>query len=1432
MDKDTSDMKENPREKANFFSIIFFWWMRELFMIGIKRDLKESDIYQPLKADESERLTDHLEKYWNYELDKLKKLEYTVGKDGEKVPLKRNARPRLYKAICKAFWLPYFIIGIYLFIQCSIIRVVPPILQGWIINYFSRNTTGTNKIQLNDALIYVGGLVICSIISVIIMHQTVVLSLQFGMKIRVACSSLLYRKLLRLNRASMNQTGTGQIINLLSNDVTRFDQLMMFLNYLWIMPLQIVIVGSIMWQRIGISTLVGIGLLLIIALVVQGTFSLLSRKIRTMIAPLTDQRVQRMSELIAGIQVVKMYAWEKPFSTIVSVTRQLEIKIIKFSSYVRAAYLAITVFTERLILYFTLIAFVLLGHDLTADVAYETMTYFNMLQLTAAVFFPQALILVGESMVSMNRLEELLLMDEVNVGRSEKNLLQSKSQKSDDANGAENQTDKYISKNGNIGFSESHGSDFPVCVKLQCVSANWINGQLPPTLCNINLTIKPGQLCAMVGAVGSGKSSMLHLLLRELDPGAGSVILIQDPSKNIIRGNLANYYTDNPNLRISYASQEPWLFGGTVKDNILFGQPYDKARYTQVANVCALTKDFRQFPQGDMTIVGDRGVSLSGGQRARINLARAVYRQADLYLLDDPLSAVDTRVAKHLYWKCINEYLQGKTRILVTHQLQFLKRADYIVVLDRGFIKMQGSYNELVQSNNDFVGMMNSLNYEAQKKEEESRKVSEMTTRRISLMRRASEISARRISLMRRASGLSIASSTIHSDIDEDYIENTPEGEMMAHGQMSSKVYKKYFHHGANYFVLFILLLFFVISQVATTGNDYWLSYWTNLENVRRMNDTNKDIHKDKKFAYMYNNSFLGSIFTLNSNGLLGTIDAIYVYTFCIIACTITTLFRSFLYMKICMNSSINLHNIMFSNLLEARMTFFNTNPSGRILNRFSKDMGTMDEILPKAMLEVLQLGCVVCGMFTMEAIINPWMLIPIILLVILFFFMTKFYLRTAQNVKRLEGIMKSPIFSHVNATLNGLPTIRSSGAIIEKMMRKQFDVLQDRHSGTWYLILTCSESFGIFTDLIMCLFLACLCFSLILLNETGNVEDSKAGLAISQSLILLDCLQYGIRQTTETMSLMISVERILQYTNLPREISITSDNPPPATWPSQGQLILKNVTMKYHDDDPPVLKNLNVTIEPGWKIGVVGRTGAGKSSLISALFRLFNEGLEGEIKIDSRDTSTVDLNTLRCKISIIPQEPVLFSESLRYNLDPFNQYDDLKLWEVLRQVELNDVALDKDIFYGGHNFSVGQRQLICLARAILRNNRLLVLDEATANIDSHTDALIQETIRSTFKECTVITIAHRLNTIIDSNRIIVMENGSIVEFGCPYELLRDKPKGYFSQMVEKTGNQMALSLLKQAKKACQKNNDQHELSSTQNTENESDVTITEESAL
>ncbi|XP_011877743.1 PREDICTED: multidrug resistance-associated protein 4-like [Vollenhovia emeryi] len=1414
MDKDTTDLKPNPRETANIFSVLFYWWLRKLFIKSSTSNLEESDIYRPIKADESEKLTDHLEKYWSRELDKLKNLDYTMSKNGQVVLLKKDVRPRLYKAIYKAFWLPYSINGIYLFIEFCVILAVIPIFQSWVISYFVTNSTTSYKTTINDAVIYISSLTILLFISVLINHHALAFSQQIGIRIRISCSSLIYKKLLRLNKASMNEIDIGQIMNLLGNDVNCFDMVMRFLNFIWIMPIQVVIITSLMWQKIGISTLVGVGLQLTIALMVQGIFSWINYKIKVKIMLLTDRRVQLISELVAGIQIMKMYVWEKPFSKIVSSIRKLEIKKIKLSSYVRGMYLAVSFVSQRLVIYITLITFVLMGNNLTASLAFEVFVYFSILRVTTSTYFPLALMNLGQSIVSLNRIEKLLLMDEVNTGHPEKTL-QCKSQKLNKVTNIKNETDRYISKDKNVAPSEPQElSDLPVCVKLHRVYANWISSKLPPTLCNINMTIMPGQLCAVVGAVGSGKSSVLYLLLNELDLSAGAVILTQDSSRNSFRDKMSNgYFKSNPNLRISYASQDPWIFNGTVRDNILFGQPYDKVRYTQVTKVCALTKDFQQFPQRDMAMVGDRGISLSGGQRARVNLARAVYRQADLYLFDDPLSAVDSRVSRHLYRKCITEYLRGKTRILVTHQLQFLKRTDHIVVLDQGSVKMQGSYNTLVQSNLDFVKMLDNLSHEAQKKEEQ----------------KSSESSAKKISITRRASGLSTTSSIISDIDDSDYVEtNQEEAETRTRGRISGRTYKEYLHNGGNYFTLFMLLLAFLLGQIFSSGTDYWVKVWVTLEDARRIGNTS-DI---KQSANIYNDSFLGSIFTLGPDGLLSTVDAIYVYTFCITVCIVIVMFRNFHFMRMCTKSSCTMHNTMFSNLLQARMSFFHHNPSGRILNRFSKDVGIVDEMLPFTTLEAIQMVFTLCAVIILEAILIQWILIPIAVLAVLLYFAAKFFMRFAQNVRRLESITKSPVLTHVNATLNGLPTIRSSGAGIETMMQKQFHKLQDRQSSTSYLYLITVSAFGFFTDSVVCLFLVIICISLILINENEAISESIAGLALSQVLAMSGLLQYGIRQISETMSLMTCVERILEYTNLPQEVQITSNSPPPSSWPSQGQLIVKNVSLKYHQDDPPVLKNLNVSIEPGWKVGVVGRTGAGKSSLISALFRLFNEYLEGEIKIDGRDTSTVSLSELRSKISIIPQQPVLFSESLRYNLDPFGQYDDMKLWDVLRQVELNDIALDHDVFSGGRNFSCGQRQLICLARVILRNNRLLVLDEATSNIDMHTDALIQDAIRNEFKECTVITVAHRLNTIIDSDRIIVMENGSIVEFGCPYELLREKPSGYFSQMLQKTGNQMAENLLGLARKACEERNDHHEWSK-QTTENESkNVTITESSAL
>ncbi|XP_046426050.1 ATP-binding cassette subfamily C member 4-like isoform X4 [Neodiprion fabricii] len=1169
--------RKNIEESSNFLSALFFGWTRQIFWKGAKHDLQTTDLYDPLKSDESEQLGNRLEREWIKELARSE-AKRTLNKDGEK---KRARQPSLGRALTRVIWLPYMILGLFIFFRFAFLHVAGPILQGWIIEYFDEVGCGISRTK---GLIYAGLLVLVIFLDILIMHHTDLRTQQIGMRVRVACCSLIYRKVLRLDQNAAHNTAAGKVANLISNDVARFDSIFIFLHHFWIMPIQLAISGYVMWLSIGVATFIAIGATMAQTLLLQGYFSHVGGKLRAKIARKTDERVQLMTELISGIQVVKMYSWEKPFNKIVSKVRDLELKVISYASYLKGFNFSIILLSGKITLYFALTSFVLIGNTITAETAFVSVGLINALRISCAVYFPLALILAGEAAVSLDRLTEFLLLDEVKCVE--------KAQLACTENGP-----------GDVDRLEilEHG----VGIRMDTVAANWIFGNLPPTLSEVSLEVKNRCSCALVGPVGSGKSSLLHLILGELTVGAGKL--------SFFTGKESEAEITSRDIRVSYASQDPWLFSASIRDNILFGLPYEKKRYQEVTEACALLKDFDQLSQGDLSLVGERGASLSGGQRARVNLARAVYRDADLYLLDDPLSAVDSRVGRHLFEKCINGFLKSKTRIIVTHQFQYLEQVDTVIFVNRGTVECQGTFQELSASN--FRNLIFE-NCETSDDAESTEKVD--------------------------ADATEFETKDVVPGNDEQQLKHTEsmqeleniDDEEMATGSISSEVYRGYFFAGGNLCSLAIVVLAFVAGQVAASGCDYWMTYWTNQETLKSTLQSNKSVVGDMD----YNNSVSQWV---DERGLLRQNVGIWVYTACIAGCTITVVLSNILFVRISMNASRNIHNAMFSNILEATMRFFNTNPS-------------------------------------------------------------------------------------------------------------------------------------------------------------ENTSGGFAGLAISQSMILIGIIQEGLRYITIVISQMTSVERLLQYTNLPKEGPFAFDNSPPSDWPSMGSLDFKDVSMTYSIDKPPALKGLNLNIRPGWKVGVVGRTGAGKSSLISALFRLVGDGLDGEIFLDGISTKTIGLNDLRSRISIIPQEPILFSASLRYNLDPFEQYSDAELWNSIREVELGGVisSLDFSVAGGGANFSVGQRQLICLARAILRNNRLLVLDEATANVDPNTDALIQRTIRRRFVDCTVLTVAHRLNTIMDSDRVLVMDGGRIVEFDHPHLLLKDRD-GYFSQMVQQTGKTMAEELAK-----------------------------------
>ncbi|XP_043488596.1 ATP-binding cassette sub-family C member 4-like [Polistes fuscatus] len=1317
MDSSKKYDNPSPRTKANIFSILIFWWLKPLFLRGKDHDLEVKDLYNARPTDISELLGDKLEKNWMEELKAAK----AAGR-----------KPKLFTALRKTFFSSFAFYGGWTLFISLVSRVLQPYTLGLLIWHFDPRATST----VTEAYLYATAVVVLITLTALIHHHTQLGSMEIGMRMRVACSSLVYRKILRLSQGTTSTTTSGQIINLLSNDVSRFEQLFIYLHYIWIMPLQGALIAFLIWESVGIASLAGVFLITIQTIPVQGYMSKWTASLRLKIAVRTDERVRLMTEIIRGIQIIKMYTWEKPFEKLVSLSRSYEIDVLTLTSYLRGFTLATFVFTERTTLYFTIMAYVLLGNNISADKVFSMAQYFNILQATMAIFYPIAVSSAAEALVSIKRLQNFLLLEE------------------------------------NVPLIHALPKDEKNNIILKDITASWTDATIVNTLHGINTYMGFNKLYALVGPVGAGKSSFLQLILGELKISHGQIY---------VKGS------------ISYASQESWLFSGTVRNNILFGQPYDPKKYQKVVKACALLKDFEQFPHGDKTLVGDRGAALSGGQRARINLARAVYRDADIYLLDDPLSAVDVHVGKHLFDECINGYLKNKTRILATHQIQYLKDCDHIIILNNGYVEIEGTFADIQTKKIDFLKLL--VNDESKEK---------------ALVKENSIESAS-----------DVLSNTNTVENEED-VEPQETEELMAKGSISKAVYWKYFRAGASIFVMIAFFLSMILGLIGSSGSDYWVAYWTNQEEMRLKQEQNRaffvdnsnksvltdgDVNStdstirndtiDNNITHIVFNDFITmqNITAENTTNLdetftesygLDVTTALWVYGGLVTLSIVMTSTRNLLFYKACMTASKNLHNMMFSCLLKAPMLFFNTNPFGRILNRFSKDIGAVDEVLPRTMIESIQIFTVMTGILAQVIIINWWSIVPMLIMGFLCWKIRNIYLATAQNLKRLEGTTKSPVFSHVNSSLVGLSTIRSTNA--QEMLSKEFDLHQDLHTGAYSLSITTATTFGLALDAVSVLFVAFVTYSFIILNN-GNTFAGNVGLAISQVLILCGMLQHGMRQTAEAIAQMTSVERVLQFTQLDEEGPFASDpnNKPSQEWPTKGEIKFDRVYLQYSNSDPPVLKNLNFIIQPAMKVGIVGRTGAGKSSLISALFRLSE--FNGAIYIDGMKINKIGLHDLRNKISIIPQDPVLFSATLRDNLDPFNKHDDVALWTTLEEVELKSafISLDHQISESGSNLSAGQRQLLCLARAIIENNKILILDEATANVDPATDTLIQSTIRRKLKNCTVLTIAHRLNTIMDSDRILLLDHGEILEFDHPYTLLKNE-QSYFYKMAEETG--------------------------------------------
>ncbi|KAB0373020.1 hypothetical protein FD755_015773 [Muntiacus reevesi] len=1134
-------------------------------------------------------------------------------------------------------------------------------LQGYVENYDPANSAA-----LHEAYGYAAGLSACVLMWAVLHHVYFYHIQRVGMRLRVAVCRMIYRKSLRLSSSAMGKTTTGQIVNLLSNDVNRFDQVTMFLHYLWVGPLQAVAVTALLWMEIGMSCLAGMAVLIIL-LLLQSCVGNLFSSLRSKTAALTDDRIRTMSEIITGIRTVKMNAWEKSFIDLITRLRRKEISKILKSSYLRGLNLTSFFAVSKIMIFVTFITNELLDNLITGSQVFVVVMLFEALRFSSTLYFPMAIEKVSEAVVSIRRIKNFLLLDEI--------------------------PQLYLQL----------PSDGERTVDVQNFTAFWDEESETPTLQGLSFTVRPGELLAVVGPVGAGKSSLLRALLGELPPSQGKVS---------VHG------------RIAYVSQQPWVFRGTVRSNILFGKKDEQDRFEKVIRACALEEDLQNLKEGSQTVIGDRGTPLSEGQKARVSLARAVYHDADIYLLDDPLSAVDAGVSRHLFEQCIYKALKEKIRILVTHQLQYLEDTSQILILKDGKMVRRGTYSEFLKSRVDTLSLVEET------KQFEPPPVLETPTviSESSVQSQQSPRPSMKDEAPEDQDEFLILQHALTENMQvllplEDHLE----------GKVGFSTYENYFTAHADWPVIIFLILVNIAAQVAYALQDWWLAYWASVQSGLYFGAFAKG---DEDIMFVLN-WYLG------------------VYSGLTVSTVLFGITRSLLIFYVLVNSSQTLHNKMLEAILKTPVLFFNRNPIGRILNRFSKDIGHMDDLLPVIFQDFIQTFLLVIGVVGVMVAAIPWIAIPVIPLGILFFVLQWYFFRTSRDVKRLECTTRSLVFSHLASSLQGLWTIRVYKA--EQKFQELFDSHQDLHSEAWFLLLTTSRWLAVYLDVICAIFVTVVAFGALILVETLNLR--QVGVVLSLTITLMGMFQWCVRQSAEVENMMISVERVIEYTDLKKEVTLEYMYVPPS-WPHKGTIFFDNVNFRYESYVPLILKDLRTYIGSGAKLGIVGRTGAGKSSLIAALFRLSEP--EGGIWIDDILTANIELYHLREKMSVAPQEPVLFTGTVRKNLDPFNEYSEKELWNVLEEVQLKETIqglpgkMDTELAESGLNLSVGQRQLMCLARAILRENQILILEKATSNVDPRTDELIQKKIHEKFAECTMLTITHRLSTVIDCEWIML----------------------------------------------------------------------------
>ncbi|XP_061222663.1 multidrug resistance-associated protein 1-like isoform X4 [Neopsephotus bourkii] len=1106
-----------------------------------------------------------------------------------------------------------------------------------------------------------------------------------AVKIKTAVVGLIYKKALTLANSSRRNYTTGEIVNLMSADTQQLMEMAVNLNLLWSAPFQILMAVVFLWKELGPSVLAGVALLLLV-IPINALIAAKVKRLKKNQMKNSDQRVKLLSEMLHGIKILKLYAWEPAYQRKVMSIREREVDVLKSSGYLTTYSMLTLTCIPFMVSLATFGVFFHLDKDnvLTATKVFTSISLFNILRLPL-FDLPSVISAVAQTKVSLSRLEDFLCAEDINP------------------------EDVNLNYSGNhaVGFI---GASF-------CWEKNGV-----PVLKNLSVSIPEGSLVAVVGEVGSGKSSFLSAVLGEMEKLEGTAQR---------RGSVA------------YASQQAWIQNGTLQENILFGANLHRPYYELVLESCALLPDLEQLPNGDQTEIGERGVNISGGQKQRVSLARAVYSNADLYLLDDPLSAVDVHVGKHLFEKIIGPsgLLKNKTRILVTHNVTFLPHTDLIIVMEEGRISQMGTYQELVSKRANFAELIQVFS-------------AEHTTEETSLVEVRSPKEEGQM-------GRSLQERELLKCKDSSFDQwklLTNNKEKVATGGMKMSVVLKYLQ-AFNWQWMWLTIAAYLGQNALAVGQNLWLSTWT--AETAKVSDLTEWKQSQNYKLHIY--------------GLLGLIQGLFV---CCGAYVIT---------RGSLSASRALHHQLLDNVLHLPLQRFETDPVGQIINRFTKDLFIVDSRFHYYLRTWLNCTLDVIGTILVITSASPLFIVVVIPLGYFYFTIQRYYIASSRQIRRLAGASHSIVISHFSETLVGRSTIRAFGHQ-ERFIRKNNDAVYE-NLVYFYNSIISNRWLSVRLEFLGNLMVFFAALFVVLAGNT--MSSSTVGLSISYALNIIQSLNFWVRKACEIETNAVSIERICEYAKMDKEGPWITSKRPPVGWPDRGIIEFVNYKAQYRKDLGLALKDVSFQTQSKEKVGIVGRTGAGKSTLTNCLFRVL-EGSEGKIIIDGIDISTIGLHDLRGNLNIIPQDPILFSGTLQSNLDPLGKHSDLELWEVLEQCHLKDFvqSLPKKLLHeiseGGEDLSVGQRQLVCLARALLRKTKILVLDEATASVDMETDNLVQSTIKREFHNCTILTIAHRLHTVMDSERVLVLDTGRILEYDTPHNLLQQK--GAFSEMVAEAG--------------------------------------------